>query len=215
MKALKLITAATEDPVDLTGAKAHLRVSTSGEDALISALIAAATKVCEDLTGRAFVSQPWDLWMDRFPSSSKGSDDWWDGTREGYIPSILGCPGQIELPIAPLVSVTSITTYDLADAATVFSSSGYFVDTMSEPPRIALKSGYSWPTSLRGINAIAIRCVFGYGTSDDVPQAIKQAILMLISHWFENRETVVVGTITKDIEFGVAAILGPYMIRKL
>ncbi|MFZ7235811.1 head-tail connector protein [Avibacterium gallinarum] len=42
--------------------------------------------------------------------------------------------------------------------------------------------------------------------------AIKQAMLMTIAHWYEHRESVVVGTITKEIEQGVWRLIQPYRL---
>lgn len=49
----------------------------------------------------------------------------------------------------------------------------------------------------------------GWATAADVPGNLKQAIRMLVAHWYENRETVVVGTITSEVQFGVDQLLQP------
>ncbi len=36
------------------------------------------------------------------------------------------------------------------------------------------------------------------------------AMLLLIGHWYENRESVVVGTITAELPMAVEALIGPY-----
>ncbi|EPL9735169.1 head-tail connector protein [Citrobacter freundii] len=42
--------------------------------------------------------------------------------------------------------------------------------------------------------------------SDD----IKLALMLLVSHWYENREPVNIGNITSTLPFGVQALLGAY-----
>lgn len=42
--------------------------------------------------------------------------------------------------------------------------------------------------------------------------AIKQAMLMTIAHWYEHRESVVVGVVSKEIEEGVWRLIQPYRI---
>ena len=51
---------------------------------------------------------------------------------------------------------------------------------------------------------------------DDVPEGpeqmaltddVKQAILLLVGHWYANRESVVVGTISAEVPMGVPALL--------
>lgn len=45
-----------------------------------------------------------------------------------------------------------------------------------------------------------------------VNTAIKQAMLMTIAHWYEHRESVVVGVTSKEIEEGVWRLIQPYRI---
>jgi uncharacterized phiE125 gp8 family phage protein len=45
-----------------------------------------------------------------------------------------------------------------------------------------------------------------------VPPAIKQAILLLVGHWFANRETVVIGTIVAQMPSAVEALLSTYRV---
>jgi uncharacterized phiE125 gp8 family phage protein len=48
----------------------------------------------------------------------------------------------------------------------------------------------------------------GYGASGtSVPAAIRHAILMLVGHWYESRSSVLTGSISKEIEFGVKSLL--------
>lgn len=42
--------------------------------------------------------------------------------------------------------------------------------------------------------------------------AIKQAMLMTIAHWYEHRESVVVGVTSKEIEEGIWRLIQPYRI---
>lgn len=41
----------------------------------------------------------------------------------------------------------------------------------------------------------------------EIPRAAKRAMLMLLAHWYRNRESVIAGTISKEIEFSVDACL--------
>ncbi|WP_322990890.1 head-tail connector protein, partial [Hoeflea sp.] len=43
-----------------------------------------------------------------------------------------------------------------------------------------------------------------------VPAAIKTAILLLIGNWYENRESVVTGTIASELPLAVDALIAPY-----
>lgn len=209
--ALILVTPPALEPVTLAEAKDHLRVDDSNSDALISELITAARLAAEKTTRRVLITQTWRLALDRFPGRPL---PWWDGVREGA--DIQETSAEIEIPLPPLQSVTSLVTLDKNDAQTTFAASNYIVDTNREPGRIVLRSGKTWPAALRVADAIRITYVAGYGSDPgDVPAGIRQAILMLIGHLFENRSAVEPETSGVVFPLGVSALLNPYVIRRL
>lgn len=195
--------------------KEHLRISTTTEDNYVLALILAATEVCEELTGRAFMSRDFEMWMDAFPADSAYSNRWRDGVTEEPIYHLANCRRWIELPKGHASAVASIKTYDDDDTESTFSTSFYRTDFVSEPARITLKRDALWPVALRPTSAIKISFTAGYGTAADVPNAIKHAVKYLVAHAFENREPVIVGSISKAIEISLMAFLAPYRIVKL
>lgn len=170
---LDLDTAPATEPVSLSEAKTHLRVSISDDDALIDALITAARRWCERLRNESFVTQTWKLYADNWP----GGDT-------------------IPLPMGPVQSVTSVTYTDEDGNESTLSSSNYLVDTVSRPARIRLKADQSWPTvTLRELNAIVVTYDAGYGdNASDVPEEVVAAIKLLVGHLYENREATVVGS---------------------
>jgi len=160
-----LVTAPAVEPVTLAEAKAHLRVDISNDDALITAQIVAARNMAEAITHRAFVTQTWDLYLDSWPSRA------------------------LQLPFPPLQSVTSVKYYSDSAAEQTLTGSNYQVDIASEPGRLILISGSSWPgDSLRDANGVIVRFVAGYGLAAAVPQIFKQAILLIVGQFYENRE---------------------------
>ena len=58
-------------------------------------------------------------------------------------------------------------------------------------------------------NAVRCRFVAGYSTA---PEPIKQAIKILISHWFEAREPVVIGATVNSVPMSVNALAYPYQV---
>jgi len=140
---------------------------TSVEDTLLSRLITAAREYCESFQNRAFITQTWYLWLDAWPV-------------------------EIKVPLPPLLSVTSIKYYDTTNAEATMTASDYYADTNSTPGRVVLAWGKTWPgTTLRPANGICVEFVCGYGaTSASVPAAVRQAMLLLIGHLYENREAV-------------------------
>jgi uncharacterized phiE125 gp8 family phage protein len=167
---LTLVTPPAVEPVTLDEAKLHLRIDGDDEDDLISASLTAAREMCELEARRAFTTQTWELALECWPK-----DD------------------QIVLPRPPLQSVTSIKYLDWQGVETTINSADYIVDTASKPGRVWLAYGKCWPSAtLRPGPAIRVRYVAGYGAvADDVPQRYRQAILLLLGHYYENREGVV------------------------
>lgn len=90
----------------------------------------------------------------------------------------------------------------------------YVADTKKEPGRIVLAYGQTWPsTTLTVTSPIAITYLAGYGTPEDVPMAVKQGMLILISTWYENRESIIIGQTPAHLKT-VEALLDPYVIHK-
>jgi uncharacterized phiE125 gp8 family phage protein len=189
---LALITAPAAEPFTTAQAKSHLRVTESADDTLIDTLILAARKRAESDLGRALITQTWEMYLDEFPFN--------------YSPGIVP-------PRAPLQSVTSIKYIDNDGVEQTWSSADYRVDVKSEPGRITPEWSESWPTPRVITNAVTVKYVAGYGdASTDIPQDIRQAMLMLIGHWYENRESIVVGTITAPVPQSYEWLIAPHKV---
>ena len=190
----KLITAPTEEPITLSDAKLHMRVDFDIDDPLIESYITASRQWAElGFTRRAFITQTWDFYLDAFPAGSI-----------------------IEVPYPPLQSITEIVYTDDNGTATTLPTANYMVDTISEPGRISLAANVNcWPTvTLQPVNGVRIRFVAGYGSANDVPRQIRNALLLLVADLYEHRENSVIGSginIT-DVSFSVEALLTPTRI---
>lgn len=180
------------DPISLTEAALHCRVDTTVDHPALQAMIRAAVKTAEQYLGRPILTQTFRQFFDEWP-----------------------CVGYLELARSPLVSVTHVKTYDDADAATTFASSNYFVDTVSQPGRIVLRSAASWPDFDRVANPIEVEYRAGFGTSPaDVPSDIKQALLMLVANMYENRGEAS-GSIAAEAKDGAFDLLSAYRQWKI
>lgn len=187
---LSEVTAPTYEPLGLQEVKDHLRVTHSDQDALISELIPAARRFAEGYTRRALITQTWDLLLDRFPKL-------------------------IELPRPPLQSVTSIAYVDATGTSQTLDAANYQIDAVSAPARVAPSYGNIWPQTYAEMNVVTVRYVAGYGDAGgDVPAGIRQAMLMLIGHLYENPEATISGTIIARVPMGVEYLLDPYRVMK-
>lgn len=172
-------------PVSLTEAKAHLRVDGSDEDTLISSLIDAAVAHLDatGVLGRAMVTQSWAQWVNQ-------------------------APGWVTLKVGPFQSLTSVQYYDTDNALQTATLSDYETRLDGDFVIVKPKTGYTWPAAYTRQDAIKITYVAGYGdAATDVPQSIRQAILLLIGHWHEHRTAAAEATIT-EVPMAVDALIG-------
>lgn len=215
MTAFKMTVAPAAEPVPLAEVKAQARIDTTVDDALISDFIVGARQWVEKYTSRALITQTWQLWIDLWPAAT---ELWWDGVRDGPVTG-LDQISYIALPRAPLQSVNSVQYFDNTDTPTVWDPANYYVDTVREPGRLALRIGATWPLPSRLTNGIMVEYVCGYGADGSyVPETIKTAIRQLVAHWYVHRgEALTVsnsrGYATSSVPLIIQALLDPYRIR--
>lgn len=200
------VTPPTITPVTLDQAKRHLRVEVedSAEDALITSLIAAATGYLDGWTGilgRCLCEQIWRQDFDAF-------------RRE------------LRLPLGPVIEIVSITLRSHEGQLSEVDSGDFALMQDDRSPFVRFREGYVPQADLAQV-AVTYRA--GYAdveaTSDDaetedvdesvpahssVPDAIKQAVLLLVGHWYANREAVVTGTIATEVPSAVASLVRIY-----
>lgn len=178
----------TGEPVSLADAKAWLRVDTGAEDALVTPLIPAARALVEAATRRLLLAQTWRLSLDCWPS------------------------GAVALPLAPVASVAALRVYDAAGVAEVIDPATWRLVAVPDEARIVFSAPPPGPG--RAVSGIEIDVVAGYGAASDVPQALRQAMLVLIARWFENRgDTVDTGT--TELPASVAALVASFRRPRL
>jgi uncharacterized phiE125 gp8 family phage protein len=192
------VTGPTVEPITLEEAKDHLRESDDSQDTLIEALIQASREYVEEYTGRRLITQTWRMTLDGFPCASRRN--LWS---------------RIEIPNAPLQSVTSISYTDTAGATQTVATSVYSVDVGTTVARgfVRLKYDQAWPDARYGSpDAVTITYVVGYGSSgESVPSAIRQAMLLIVGGFYEQRESVITGTIVADHP-AVVSLLSQYRL---
>lgn len=178
------------EPLDLSDVKTWLRVDDTHEDITITELMRAARVKVETDTGLALLTQSWTWTLDALPPD-----------------------GVLRVPVGPLASVTSITSYDTADASSTVSTAVYRVDTGGVPGRIVLKEGQTWPSGLRPQGGLSVVFVAGWSDVDNVPAELMHAMRLLVAHWFAHREPVLSGTSSAAVELTYEALIAPYRLR--
>jgi uncharacterized phiE125 gp8 family phage protein len=151
-----------------------LREPFSDEDTNIERIyIPAARERVEVETGRQLMTATKTLTLDGFP---RGGDP-------------------IYIPTPPLQSVSSVVYVASDGTETTMSTDDYVVDTRSEPGRIFPKWNSTWPSTRQRTESATVLVTFvcGYTAASLVPSRLREAILLLVGHYYRHREEVIVG----------------------
>jgi uncharacterized phiE125 gp8 family phage protein len=183
---LTQITQPSHEPLSLTDVKSFLRIVSTDQDDVISALITAARVSVEQFTRRIMVNQQWRLAFDRFPGS-------WPFSY-GFGSSLISPYREIHIPLCPLVSVDSFQCIDMNTGDLVDVPN--FQTSFAEPARLQPEYGQAWPIARWVLDAVQIQFTAGYGDTTqspvigvDPPQPLLIAMKLMIGHWYENRES--------------------------
>lgn len=171
------------EPVSLVEAKRNLRITFAESDDEVLSLIKQAREQVEIDTELQLLNATWELTLDFFPA-------------------------EIELRKPPVSSITSVAYSDVNGDEQTLLSTRYKLDDKSKPARLVPVFNDSWPTTRGEINAVAVTFVAGYGAAASaVPELAKRAMHLLISHWYANREAVVIGTISSQLPLAYKSII--------
>jgi uncharacterized phiE125 gp8 family phage protein len=177
-------------PVSLAEAKAHCRFFEGDEDAVIAGAIRAAVDYVEGYSGLRLINQTW-AWSTTLPC-------FWSG--------------YLRLPLTPVQAITSITYTDTAGDLQTLGPATYSL----KGDRIILAPEAQWPSVWRGPDSATVTFTVGYGEDhNSIPHDIRQATMMLIAYWFNQREAAAIGAEAgpvSDVPFSVKQILEPYRV---
>lgn len=183
-------------PVSIDDVRAHCRAPENGDDdAELLAMTLAAAEFIGLRTGLTLSPRTVVVTMSRWPLR-----------------------GRINLGVAPVRDVVSIRWTDAAGAEhdmADFWWRGYATGAV-----VGLNEGAAFGDLIARPDAIGIEVDVGFdpdGTTDGdarlaLPKSLRQAILLLVGHWYGNRETVNIGNITSVLEFTVDALIQSHRI---
>lgn len=178
------------EPLTLEQAKAHLRVVVSDDDAYIAGLVVAARQMAEGRLNRTLVQRQ---------RVARFSD--WDE--------------RMALLKPPVLSVDAIEYADNTGTAGTLDAARYYVPPMDEDevPRVELLAGESFPLlDTRRMHPVTVRYTAGYPVGQ-VPAPIIQWMLLCIGTMYENRATLISGTINTPLADDFARwLLQPYWV---
>lgn len=165
-----LTTGSATPVVTLTEVKAHLKLDTSADDTLITSLIASATDLAEKYTKLDFITKTYKTYLREFKD-------------------------YIEIRKAPSVVISSVKYYDINGALQTLSNTTYALAVSSSFPILYATTNNSFPSVSSVIpQPIIIEYTCGYGaTAAYTPDAVKQALLIIIAYMYEDRGDTLTG----------------------
>jgi hypothetical protein len=199
------------EPVSLSVAKQQcvIDAGNTADDNLITGLIIASRQFVEQKMNRAIFNRTMQLNLDFFPFPDYGTTI--NANDRHCLYGRYWHQLAIKLPKPGTVSVQSITYIDLTGTPQTLDPLMYYVDVTSEPARIVPQPGLYWPYTQSYLpGSVQINYTAGtYGDGveeNSCPQTIIQAMLLLISFWYNHRDAAEQNP-PKAIESGVDALL--------
>lgn len=154
------------EPVSVAELRAQVRLVHTQEDALLEHYIKAARQHVEGLTRRVLITQTLRVILDRWPAGRA-----------------------VRLPVGPVQDVLSVSLLDSDGVPQALSPGEWRFYHGSEPGSLRAQPGAG---PAEPVNGIEIEFTAGYGADGSfVPAPLRQAILLLAAHWYENREASV------------------------
>lgn len=143
--------------------------------------------------GRAIITQTWELKLDAFP---------W---------------AHVRVPLPPLQAVNSVEYIDTDGNPQTLPTSDYTVAGIGSdgPGRIVPAFGAQFPRTRAVPEAVTINFTAGYGPDGAaVPDAIKQALYLLTTYWYDHRDAAQGGEGRQvlPVPFSVNALLTPLRV---
>ncbi|MCV6612440.1 MAG: head-tail connector protein [Amphritea sp.] len=178
---------AINEPVTLSEVRAQCRIDDdiTAENGLLQSYITAAREYCEQQTGRHFAEKT-------LRYSGVFDND-----------GIELCPG--------LTEVLYVEYLDPQGATKQLSAGSYYIDRVSLVGSVLPLRG--WPAVLAN-HPHPVTVEFECG-GQDCPTPVKQAILLLVAHWYSNREAGSFGGVSTEVAFSVSALLQSYKVVRI
>jgi uncharacterized phiE125 gp8 family phage protein len=180
----RLVTPPASEPVSLAEAKLYLKLDGDDENDLVASLIAAARLTIEAASRKQLIAQTWRLVLKRWPSEPLRS------------------------PLSPLLAVTGAALRSSANVVTPLPNVVGQIMAGVDPPAITL--GSPQPVLVPPDGQLEIDLLTGFGpAATDVPASLRQAVLMQMARWFENRGDHVTGA-DASLAPEIMALVNPF-----
>jgi uncharacterized phiE125 gp8 family phage protein len=177
-------------PVSVDECKLHLRIDSDDEDELIEMYLTAGVSHLDGANGwlgRSIVSQAWSQQFDAFAHD-------------------------MLLNFSPVSSITSVVYLDADGIEQTVNDDQYQLINGGSSPTVRFVNDFVLPTTQTDLPVVTITFVSGYSDdTDEIPAAIKVAILLMVGDMYQSREAKVENTMMENNT--VRRLLDPYRAR--
>lgn len=183
MRQLRKLTDTPSEQFLLETALSHLRVTNGAEIPLVLQYLSAAREVVERLTGRALLTQTYELAQDKWTDS-------------------------LILDRSPVSSVSSILYLNEDGVSMTVSPSDYVLVRPEDASAfVVFRSTFMRPSLYETPLAVTVNFTAGNANWSLVPYSQRQAILFLAAHLYELRTPINVGNIVNDIPMTLSNLI--------
>ena len=198
----RILSQSSIEPITLEFARRHLKLIPEGsplshpDDDLVMQYITVAREHVENYTGVTLVPAVLEQVLDAFPTATGG-----------YI-----------LPGGPVRGIVSLTYLDGTYAEQTLDSSLYRLSNVPLYPVLSFVTGASLPSPAAAPDAVRIRYNAGHTDNESPndlpsPASLRHAILLMLTHWYENRSSVEFAG-AQEIPFSATALMNMYRARR-
>jgi len=197
------LTNSATDYISLSEAKAHLRVTHSSDDSYINSLIIASLEAASHYVGFSIQEA-----VVKYGFSELAGQPAMVNPLNGS-PLLIG--NYLRVP-SRVISLDHLYYVNENNTLVEFDASDYI-----DSPDIFADFGLnvyvnSLPTSLTDDNTKYIAEVTEGFTPETFPEVVKIACMLMIAQYYDNRQNIIVGTISSDMPFGANHLLDKYKI---
>ena len=178
-------------PVD--DLRSHLRMGTGFDedtlqDKILSGFLRAALTAIESRTNKVLIARSFRMQL----------TEWQPDKAQTF-------------PLAPVSQIISVQLLDANDVSSTLSPAVYRLKQDTTRPSLVPASA-TLPSVGSG-GSVQIDFVAGYGGWTDVPPDLRQAVMMLTAHFYENRNETHLGQ--GCMPFGVTALIERYKVLRV
>jgi uncharacterized phiE125 gp8 family phage protein len=211
---LRVAAEPSSEQISLAVAAQHLRLDQYGspleyeEQDWLESTIIAVREIIEGLSGLTLAPQVMQLSIPRFPSGYCASWLDYSSWMNNYI----------NLHCSPVNGIEWISYIDGDGVTQLLDLSNVVLDDFSRPAMVAPALNFSWPSVANIPNAVIVQFDAGFNLDGDspgdkpLPRSLRHAMLLMLSHLYENREATTESTLNQ-IPLGITSLIERYRIR--